>query len=74
VIKLKLQIPCERFDEICAQTRIFSNTPFNMKGNRFLVDGTKQDLPQFLCIFHLLKYVVIIYILDKNIPTQNSML
>jgi len=29
-----------------------------MRGNHFLVHRHKKDLPQIICIFHLLKYVV----------------
>ena len=35
-----------------------SNLLFIMKGNHFLVNGHKKDLPHITCIFHLWKYVV----------------
>ena len=49
----QLKVLCASFEENCAQTRTLSNTPFNMRGNQFLVYGTEKDLPQFSCFFHL---------------------
>ena len=60
VIKHKLYVSRASFEENCAKTRKFSNTPFILRGNHFLVPGHKKDLPLFLSIFHLYKYVVII--------------
>jgi len=42
MIKDKLKVPCERFEDNCAQTRTFSNTPFNMKSNYVLVHETEK--------------------------------
>ena len=37
---IKHYVPCASFGQKCAQTRTFSNIPFNMRGNPFLVHGT----------------------------------
>jgi len=42
VLNHKLQVPCDSYEKNCAQTRIFSNTLFNMRGNYFLVQGTDK--------------------------------
>jgi len=41
-----------------------SNIPFIMMGNHFLVHGHKKDLPHITCIFHLLKYVVKMFLVS----------
>ena len=42
VIKHKLLVPCAIFKENSAQSRILSNTPFNMRENPFLVQGIEK--------------------------------
>jgi len=42
VIKHKLEVSCASFEENCAQTRTFSNIPFNVRRNNFLVHGTEK--------------------------------
>ena len=60
MIKNTHWVLCASFEENCAQTRAFSNTPFNMREIIFLSMGQNKYLPQFSCIFHLLKYAVIL--------------
>ena len=36
VIKHNLKLLCASFEENCAKTRTFSNTPFTLRGNPFL--------------------------------------
>jgi len=55
VIKHKLYELCPSFEENCAQTRTFSNTPFNMRGYYFLSMGQKKDLPESSCTFLFFK-------------------
>ena len=50
----------------CPESRIFSNTPFNMRGNHFLVNRTEKEVPQCACILHLFKYVFIIILLKSQ--------
>jgi len=54
-IKHKLKVPCASFEEKCAKSRTFSNTPFNMRGNHFLVHGTEKRVYLNLYLF---KYAV----------------
>jgi len=42
----------------------FQYTIHYMRGNHFLVHGHKKDLPPITCIFHLLKYVVKIFLVS----------
>ena len=51
VIKHKLYVPCASFAENRAQTRIFSNTPFNIRGYHFLVHGTEKGITSFCMHF-----------------------
>jgi len=41
-----------------------SNITLIVRGNHFLVHGHKKDLPHITCIFHLLKYVVNIFLVS----------
>ena len=41
-----------------------SNIPFIMMRKHFLVHGHKKDLPHNTCIFHLLKYVVNLFLVS----------
>ena len=46
----------------CAHTRMFSNTPFNIRGNHFLVPrDRKKDLPPFSYIIMFLNMFFIIF-------------
>ena len=58
VIKHKFEVPCKSFEENCVQTRTFSNTPFNMRGNHFLVHETEKEFASvfsaFLIFFNIL--------------------
>ena len=58
--KLKVHVPCESFEENCAQTMIFSNTPLNMRGHHFLVHGTQKWFTPVFMHFRLFKDVVIL--------------
>jgi len=59
MIKHKLWVLCASFEGNCAQTRTFSNTPFNMKGNHFLVHGTEKGFILVFVLFKYVKYVII---------------
>ena len=65
-MKHKLEVPCASLFvvgviENCAQTRKLFNTPFNMRGNHFLVHGAEKGFTSILCIFYLFKYGIIIF-------------
>ena len=64
MIKDKPQVPYASFEEYCAQTRTFSNTPFNMRRNNFL--GTEKGFISVFKHFYLLKYVVVIFLRVRN--------
>ena len=57
----KHRVAFASFDDNCTQTRIISNTPSTWREKLCLVDGTKICFPQFSCIWHVLKFLVIIY-------------
>ena len=44
----KTKNPLASFEEKYVQTRIFSNTHFNMRRNHFLVHWTRNTLPHIL--------------------------
>jgi len=53
MIEHKLEVPYyASFEENCAQTRIYSNTPFNMKGIHVLVCKQEKGFTQvFMHLF-----------------------
>jgi len=57
---------------MCANHDI-SNIPFIMRGNHFLVHGHKKDLPHITCIFHLLKYVIKLFLVSSILHHISSL-
>jgi len=55
----KLKVQCASFENNKQHTRMFSITPCYMRRIIVLSMGQKKDLPQFSCIFHIFKYVII---------------
>jgi len=53
-------VPCKSFEENCAQTMIFLNTPLTMRGHHFLVHETEKGFTPVFMHFRLFKDVVII--------------
>ena len=49
--KIEVHVPYASFEENYAKTRTFSNKPFNMRENHFLVHGQIKDVPKFYAVF-----------------------
>ena len=52
VIEHKQYVPCASFKEKMCTNQDISNIPFIMRGNHFLVNGHKKDLPHITAILH----------------------
>jgi len=61
MINHKLNEPFASFEDDCAQTWIFSITPFNIRGNHVLVHGAEKGVTSVFMYFKSFKYVGIVY-------------